>query len=75
MSDETKRLLESMQRDCKCGCPTDQVFEQQAAQFGYRASSVNATAMEQFQLQVAAQNALLLRMQGDLTGATPAQTS
>ena len=56
--------------DCdksKCGCPSHQAFELMASEFGYRASNVNAAAMEQFQLNVAAQNALLLRLQADIS--------
>ena len=75
MNKETEQLFHAMQNKCDCSCPTENMFEAQAAQFGYRASSVNATAMEQFQLQVAAQNALLLRMQGDLTGGNPTNPS
>ena len=76
MSKEAEEMYKAMQRDCdKCSCPTEQMFESMAAQFGYRASSVNASAMESFQLQVNAQNALLLRMQGELTGATSAPTN
>ena len=67
---DSEKLYAELHKPCcddGCGCPTDNMFEQMAAQFGYRASNVNAVAMESFQLQVSAQNALLLKLQADVT--------
>lgn len=67
MNDPEKIYNELNKNADDCSCPTGSSFEAMAVQFGYRASNVNATAMESFQLQVAAQNSLLLKMQGELT--------
>ena len=71
MSKKVEKMLEAMASECNrsqcCGCPTADALEAQAVHFGHRASSVNAAAMESFQLQVGAQNALLVKMQSEIT--------
>lgn len=71
MNDEAKKLHKAMCSCEACTCPITQMLEQNAAEFAFRASGVNAAAMEQFQLAVSAQNALLLQMQASNTQAKP----
>ena len=65
MSKEIEQLHDAMCCN-ECKCPIGDMLEQNAAQFAYRASNVNAVAMEQFQQNVAAQNALLLQIQASV---------
>ena len=69
MKCEAKEYLKAMQQGC--GCPIDETLDAQVAQFAHRASNVNATAMEQFQLLVASQNSVLLKLTADLTTSKP----
>ena len=45
---------------CNCGCPTDDMFEANAAQWSTRMSGIAAESMQGFTLQNAAMNANLI---------------